>query len=177
MWNWIYKIFNEFVIGKPKELPEPIAERSSEHPYRTSSSVDGTTPPVHMDEFKDCISETPQLIFKKPNLHAMLAKARQEALDPVLPESMKEAVEIGVNTVLPATFKKALISREDLILFGSSDIASVLKERISEEDWNIIKCFIIKRLNDEGIKATNSSTGSFVLCHCKDVLDSIRDYK
>lgn len=147
MWKWILKLFGI----KPIQLEAPPC------PLMLS-----------LKDNEEVISEM------EPNLYQALAQARQEALDPILPESLKEAVNITVNKVFPETFKKHLITKTDLILIGKHDVIKYHKD-MSDDEWNIVKCFSIKILNDNHIKAESSTTGTFISCDCQQILKTIKD--
>lgn len=113
----------------------------------------------------------------EPSLYEALVLARQEALDPVLPEHLKSAVESTVKKVLPKLFKDSLLKKEDLILISSTDVGSILDPTYSSEEWHLIKLFVVKELINNGINAHISNTAEFIQCHVQQILSTIKDYK
>jgi len=171
MWNWLWKLLGM----KSKQLP-----RSACVPH----TLWGTLPSIetsHVNtEEPSLLLEIPLLTptssaFEEPNnLYRALLLAKQEAFEPVLP--FKEIVDSAINKVFPTLFKKSLLIKEDLILMSSVDVCSQLKVKLTDDEWHICKFYIIKSLNEHGIKATTASSGSFVRAECKQVLESIKDY-
>lgn len=153
MWKWFLSLF-----VKPKLLMAPL--------QLALRDVDKT------EELE--VWENPL----EPTLFEALAKARQEAFEPVLPEHLKPVVKAAVNIVLPNLFKKSLVAKEDLILMSESDVRDHHPaERFGKDEWHITKIFIIKELIDQGIHAELATSSDFVKVSAKQILGAIKDYK
>ena len=124
MWQWLLSLFG----AKSKQLPASL---------KTNDEL-----PEDKEELE--VWESPL----QPSLFSALAKAKQEALDPILPDELKEAVYVTVHKAFPESFKKNLMKKESLILISKHDVLPCFDKRpdISDEQWHQVKAFAIKEL-------------------------------
>lgn len=158
MWNWLWKLLGIKGFESDKVLTSPVDT------VKLLTAAEVAFNPPTLPSFDN-------IDHMEPNLYQCLAKARQEALAPVLPDELKEAVNRTVNVVLPEMFKKNLMTKTDLILIGKGDVSRDL----DDEEWNTVKCFAVKNLHDNKIEADVSTSGSFISLHCEQILKVIKD--
>ena len=109
------------------------------------------------------------------SLFDVLAKAKEDALNPELPAGYEKYVDNVVNVIFPEEFKKALMGKKSLVFISRRDFDP--NGKFTEEDWIKIKFSSIKELNRNAIPAKTSSSDDMIMVELREVLAAIKDYK